>query len=206
MSENVQTVLTDEASEMASAGMIARLGWLSYSQGFVCGLTAAQWTALRYFASANCFSRTVSAFAEHHATTRGTASQTVKSLVTQGLLTRTRSKSDGRSARIDLSERGRVLYSHDPFADLAGAIAELPQGLQTKLHSALERLTGRLAGQRQKPSFGACPSCLHLAKCPPCEGSPGDYFCRQENEPIEESSLEEICLNYQPGSGSPACQ
>ncbi len=83
-------------SATQAADMIARLGWLSYSQGFVCGLTAAQWTALRYFARANCFSRTVSAFADYHATTRGTASQTVKSLVTQGLLTRTRSKSDAR--------------------------------------------------------------------------------------------------------------
>ncbi len=68
-------------SATQAADMIARLGWLFYSQGFVCGLTAAQWTALRYFARANCFSRTVSAFADYHATTRGTASQTVKGLV-----------------------------------------------------------------------------------------------------------------------------
>ena len=36
-------------------------------------LTPAQWTALRYFARANRFSRTPSAFSEFHATTRGTA-------------------------------------------------------------------------------------------------------------------------------------
>jgi hypothetical protein len=42
------------------------------------GLTANQWNALRYFAEANRFSRTVSAYAAYNATTRGTASQTIK--------------------------------------------------------------------------------------------------------------------------------
>jgi DNA-binding MarR family transcriptional regulator len=62
------------------------------------GLTANQWNALRYFAEANRFSRTVSAYAAYNATTRGTASQTIKALETQGYLTRTRYDRDARSA------------------------------------------------------------------------------------------------------------
>ena len=64
------------------AELAAHLGRIAYgegSEGSVEGLTPAQRTALRYFSKANRFSRTVSAFAEFHATTRGTASQTVKS-------------------------------------------------------------------------------------------------------------------------------
>ena len=183
--------------------MITRLGRLAHGQGFVCGLTTAQWTALRYFARANRFSRTLSAFAEYHATTRGTASQTVKSLVAQGLLTRTRSKSVGRSARFDLTERGHVVYGHDPFKDLVRAIAELPQGLQVKLQAGLERVTGRMAHKRQRQPFGTCPSCLYLEECVSCEDYVKDYFCRLENEPIEESKREEICINYEPRAGTP---
>ena len=43
---------------------------------------------LRYFARANTFSRTPSAFAEFQATTRGTASQAIKVLEARGYLAR----------------------------------------------------------------------------------------------------------------------
>jgi len=184
---------------MKAAEMIARLGRLSHGQG--CGLTPAQWTALRYFAYANRFSRTLSAFADYHATTRGTASQTLKSLVTQGLLIRTRSKSDRRSARFDLSERGRVVHTQDPFEDLVRATAELPQDLQAELHAALERVTSRMARERQKPPFGNCRNCLHLEEYLPREDNVTDYFCRKEDKPIVESRLEEICIEYEPSAG-----
>lgn len=184
-----------------AAELVARLGRLAHGQG--CGLTPAQWTALRYFSQANQFSRTLSAFADYHATTRGTASQTVKSLVAQGLLIRTPSKSDRRSARFDLSERGRVVYAQDCFEDLVLAITELPQDLQTALHVALEHVTTRIARERQKPLFGTCPNCLHLKKCVRRDDDDNvtEYFCRVEEKPIVASRLEEICINHEPGGG-----
>ncbi len=182
--------------------MMAHLARLAHGEGFVCGLTAAQWTALRYFARANRFSRTVSAFANYHATTRGTASQTVKSLASQGYLTRTRLESDGRSARFDLTEAGRELTGNDPFEDLVRAIAELPQGLQGKLLVALERVMGHMARERQKRPFGTCPFCGHLEQCVYRKDEAIEYFCRLENEPIEPSELEEICINFEPSARS----
>ncbi len=181
---------------------MVHLGRLAHGEGFVCGLTVAQWTALRYFARANRFSRTVSAFANYHATTRGTASQTVKSLVSQGYLTRTRLESDGRSARFDLTEAGRVLYGNDPFEDLVRAIAELPQGLQGNLLVALERVMGHMARERQKRPFGTCPFCGHLDECVNRKDEVIEYFCRLENEPLEPSEIEQICINFEPGAGS----
>src|SRR6516225_1312032 len=50
---------------------------------------------LRFFARANSFSRTPSAFAEFQATTRGTASQSIKALEAGGYLVRQRSQADG---------------------------------------------------------------------------------------------------------------
>jgi DNA-binding MarR family transcriptional regulator len=78
------------------------------------GLTPAQWAVLRYFARANRFSRTPSAFAAFHGTIRGTASQTIKSLETRGYLRRTRSEADGRSARLDLIGKARAILAHAP--------------------------------------------------------------------------------------------
>src|ERR1700737_2503624 len=88
------------------AELVLRLGRIASGEGLVEGLTPAQWTVLRYFARANRFSRTPSAFAAFHGTTRGTASQTIKNLEIQGYLTRMRwpsfftlSKRKGRCTR-----------------------------------------------------------------------------------------------------------
>ena len=75
-------------SERAVAELIVHLGRMAHGDGVVCGLTPVQWTALRYFALANRFSRGPSSFAEWHGTTRGTASQTTENPVTQGYLVR----------------------------------------------------------------------------------------------------------------------
>ena len=90
------------------AELVLRLGRIASGEGLVEGLTPAQWTVLRYFARANRFSRTPSAFAAFHGTTRGTASQTIKNLEIQGYLTRIRSQADGRSAR--RRSRGNGFY------------------------------------------------------------------------------------------------
>jgi len=62
-----------------TAENVLRLAWLSQGEGFACGQTSAQWNALRYFGRANGPSRTLLAFADYHATTRGTGS-----IVSQG--------------------------------------------------------------------------------------------------------------------------
>jgi DNA-binding MarR family transcriptional regulator len=75
------------------------------AEGFDGKLSHAQWVALRYFARANTFSRTPSAFAEFQATTRGTASQTIKTLEAGGHMVRQRSKEDGRSVSLRLTSK-----------------------------------------------------------------------------------------------------
>jgi len=176
------------------AGMIARLGYLSYSEGFVCGLTAAQWTALRYFAKANKFSKTLLAFADYHATTRGTASQTVKSLVSQGLLSRTRSLSDGRSAHFDLTDRGLLVHGQDPIIDMAHEFESLSQDQQEELVNLLKRITSRFAVKRQRSHCGYCENCIHMETAMSNNGNNLDYFCREKISPIEVAELNKMCI------------
>src|SRR4029453_16059492 len=104
-----------EIGGRAAAYLVLRLSRAGLREGFVEAMTSAQWMALRYFSRDNRFSRTVSAFAEFHATTRGTASQSVKSLIKQGYLARIPSDRDGRSARLDLTDNAKSILVRDPF-------------------------------------------------------------------------------------------
>ncbi len=184
-------------SERAVAELIAHLGRIAHGDGFAAGLTPAQWTALRYFASANRFSRTPSAFAEFHATTRGTASQTNESLVARGYLVRTRSEADGRSTRLDLTDRARAILADDPFEALVRAAGALPPGARGQLANALERMLGHVARERSKRPFGSCTSCEHLEG----EGKP-PYRCGCLGEPLAEAELQQLCINFAPGRNS----
>ena len=184
------------------AELIAHLGRIASGDGFVSGLTAAQWTALRYFARANRFSRTVSAFAEFHATTRGTASQTVKGLVSEGYLTRTRSEADGRSIRLDLTDKARAILGDDPFEALVRAAGVLPPGARGQFAANLERMLGHVARERGKRPFGMCPSCAHLECEHGCMQDRPSYECGLMRQPLEPAELGEICVSYEPGKAS----
>lgn len=196
-------VAKESPSPLAAAEMLAHLGRLAQGDGFRCGLTTAQWTALRFFARANRFSRTVSAFADYHSTTRGTASQTVKSLVTNGYLKRVRSSSDRRSARLDLTPKGERLHAQDPFQDLETAIEALPVSLRSGLCTALERVMGSVAARRGKRPFGTCPNCCHLEECPCRTEADPPFICRHLEQPLESGELEQICINFDASGNGP---
>jgi DNA-binding MarR family transcriptional regulator len=188
-----------DSGERVVADLIAQLGRIAHGEGFLGGLTPAQWSALRYFSRANRFSRTVSAFAEFHATTRGTASQTVKSLVNRGYLTRMRSERDGRSARLDMTEKGKAALADDPFEILAGAARALSPTARSGLESALERMLRHVAQEYGRCLFGMCPSCMHLRGNGSCvEGRP-PYECGFLDEPLEKDELDRLCVNFAPG-------
>jgi len=131
-----------EIGGRAAADLVLRLSRAALGEGFVEALTSAQWMALRYFSRANRFSRTVSAFAEFHATTRGTASQTVKGLIEQGYLARIPSETDGRSARVDLTDSAKAILARDPLRVLVDAAEALPGRLRGQLVKLLERMLG----------------------------------------------------------------
>jgi DNA-binding MarR family transcriptional regulator len=182
----------------AMAELVFHLGRIASGEGLVEGLTAAQWAVLRYFAQANRFSRTPSAFAAFHATTRGTASQTIKSLETQGYLTRMRSKDDGRSVRLVLAEKARAILANDPFESLVRAADSLPSSVQGHFANALQRMLGQVAQERGKPPFGTCTSCQHLESdgCSREEHTPTPYACGFTSEPLLLEELDGICINF----------
>ena len=181
------------------ADMILHLGHIASREALVLGLTPAQWAALRYLAQANRFSRTPSAFAAFHCTTRGTASQTIKGLEILAYLTRRRSEADGRSARLDLTDKARAVLDHDPIGALVRAADALPLGARGHFASSLQSILGQVARERGSPPFGACVSCKHLEGYGCSRGGQAQYACGYMNEPLLLTELDGLCINYVPG-------
>ena len=184
-----------------AAELVIHLARLAQSAGGH-KLTPAQWTALRFFARANRLSRTPSAFSAFHATTRGTASQTVKSLVALGLLERHRNEDDGRSIRFELTAAGRTMLDDDPLQALSARIERLPTAARAGLLEVLQSLAGALARGQEAPVFGTCTDCAH------CDVPPGGDapFCRCAEATLLAGEMEALCIEFRPrpGSGSAA--
>ncbi len=179
------------------AELVTQLGRYAYGATPAAGLTPAQWTALRYFSRANRFSRTVSAFAEFHATTRGTASATVKSLVQGRYLKRTPSSSDGRSAQLDVTSKARRILSNDPFQRLTRATDVLSTTTRRAVTRGLDRMLGELAQDLDKPRFGVCTDCRHLCGDGCCLQGQPPYECGLLNEPLAEPEIGQLCVNFE---------
>ena len=188
-----------DVSARTVAELVVQLGCLTRGEGFVANLTFAQWTALRYFSCANRFSRTVSAFAEFHGTTRGTASQTIKSLVLNDYLTRKRSKSDGRSIDFTLTTKSKKLLAEDPFEALVEAASALSNSAFHTVERSLERMLRKMTQQQGKRHFGMCPNCRYFQDGGYYTNQESDYHCAWIDEPLKEAETQQLCVNFLPG-------
>jgi DNA-binding MarR family transcriptional regulator len=177
-----------------TAELVLHLGRIASSEG----LTAAQWAVLRYFARANRFSRTPSAFAAVHGTTRGTASQTIKNLEAQGYLTSVRSQTDKRSIQLIITDKARSVLQNDLFESLVRAVDGLPTGIHADFSNILERILGHVARESGKPHFGTCASCKYLQGDGCGQEGQAPYTCSFAGEPLHTEELSEVCINFFP--------
>lgn len=185
------------------AELIVHLGRITSGDGLVEGLTPGQWSVLRYFARANRFSRTPSAFAAFHSTTRGTVSQAIKSLVTQGYLRQTRSEADGRSVRLDLTDNARAIIEKDPLEALTRAADALPPSVRSQFSNGLQRMLDHVASETGAPPFGTCKTCAHFEGDGCCQEGLATYACGFLNSQLIEEELDELCINFSTGKAAP---
>jgi DNA-binding MarR family transcriptional regulator len=129
-----------------TAELLLQVGRLVQAEGYDGELSPAQWMALRYFGRANPFSRNPSAFAEFQATTRGTATQTIKSLEAGGYLVRRPSKVDKRSVSLRLTNKGKKALARDPFEVLVRAVDSLDAKEKAAMHDALHQVLTTVIG------------------------------------------------------------
>ena len=182
--------------EQTVAELVEQLGRCACSEAFAAGLNPAQWAALRYFERANRFSRTVSAFAQYHGTTRGTASQTIRSLVRKGYLLRLPAKHDQRSFRLDLTDTARQALGSDPFGEFVSAASALPAAQCSALAEGLRAILDQVLEKRARRPFGVCTSCEHLCALDG-EGEGGcGHHCRLQDELLAHQELGRICVDH----------
>jgi len=175
------------------AELLIHIGRSSRGDDSAPPLTAAQWTCLRFFARANRVSRTPSAFASFQVTTRGTASQTIKTLEEKGLLARFRSDRDGRSVRLEITEQGHEVLNADPLADLLSVIDVIKPKERAAFLATLSHLSETLAGLKGAQAFGTCEACTHYTS------SDGKSYCACIAAELAPDDVGKLCVNF--GSG-----
>jgi len=179
------------------------VGRLVQAEGYEGELSPAQWMALRFFARANSFSRTPSAFAEFQATTRGTASQAIKALEAGGYLVRQRSQADGRSVTLRLTDKGHEAVARDPFEVLVRAVDSLNAQEQTAMRDALHHVLTTIAASGAHQHFGVCQDCAYLGGetyCDSTRASQSALGCLLFGVPMEPHDASLLCVHFQPKS------
>jgi DNA-binding MarR family transcriptional regulator len=189
-------------SARETAELLLVMGRLVQAEGYDGELSPAQWMALRFFARANPFSRTPSAFAEFQATTRGTASQAIKALEAGGYLVRQRSEADGRSVTLRLTDKSNEALKRDPFEALVRAVDSLDAEERSAMHHALHQVLTTLAASGAHRRFGVCRDCTYLDR--ECRNltsaSPSTLRCLLFGVPIKPADAGLLCVHFQPKS------
>ena len=190
-------------SARETAELLLLVGRLVQAEGYQGELSPAQWMALRYFARANSFSRTPSAFAEFQATTRGTASQAIKALEAGGYLGRQRSQADGRSVTLKLTDKGHEAVARDPFEVLVRAVASLDAEEQSAMRGAMHHVLTTVAASGAHRRFGVCQDCAQLGGETCCSSTSATGLaleCLLFGAPIEPEDAGLLCVHFQPKS------
>jgi DNA-binding MarR family transcriptional regulator len=190
-------------SARETAELLLLVGRLVQADGYGGELSPAQWMALRFFARANSFSRTPSAFAEFQATTRGTASQAIKALEAGGYLVRQRSQADGRSVTLRLTDKGHEVIARDPFEALVRAVGSLNAQEQAATRDALHHVLTIVAADGAHRHFGVCQDCAYLSGemyRDSTRASRSALECLLFGLPIEQDDAGLLCAHYRPKS------
>jgi DNA-binding MarR family transcriptional regulator len=188
-------------SARETAELLLQVGRLVQTEGYDGELSPAQWMALRFFARANPFSRTPSAFAEFQATTRGTATQAIKALEAGGYLVRRPFKTDGRSVSLRLTSKGKKALARDPFEVLVRAVDSLGARERTAMHRALQQVLSTLATSGTHRRFGVCQDCTYFGR-EMCGNLPSSGTLAAEclflGVPIQLKDVGLLCVHFQP--------
>lgn len=151
-----------------------------------------QLSALMYLARCNRYSNTPLGVTDYLGLTKGTVSQSLKTLESKGLIVKSQDARDKRSVHLELTPAARELLDAVlPPAFLASAAQQMDANAEQ-----LETLLGELLRNVQRgndiASFGLCKTCrFHREE----NGAP---FCGLTHEPLTPGDAELICREHHP--------
>lgn len=165
--------------------LINRLARLDSAQGWTEDLNPTQRVMLGYLAQANRFSRSPSHVAEYLGTTRGTATQSLKSLLQKGYVTEHRSEVDKRVISYNLTIAGREMACAP--APLQTALSTIGDKQQQVLQCLLKNLILDIVAQNKGREFGLCKDCAHH------QNRSGAPYCALLKVVLTPGETEQIC-------------
>lgn len=183
-----------------AAALIERIGRLIGSESHAAGLQPVHWEVLRYLSKANRFSQTAAALTAFLGLTKGTVSQTLKTLEAKGLIRKRVDTRDRRSNHLMLSAKGQRVLQRDPMAAITSAIETLPADTAAAMTQGLESTLSTLLATQGRRPFGQCQSCDYFAATHP-EGTP--HFCQLLAEPLTADDGDKICFEQQRAGHEP---
>ena len=118
--------MKDDVTPEAIAGMFEQASRLVHGARFAGGLTPAQWTALKYFAEAPPFQKTMASLARFQGLTLAPITRTVRTLMDKGLVDRHPNPRSKRADLIIVNKAGRQMLGQNPRAQIAEVVAKVP--------------------------------------------------------------------------------
>lgn len=150
-------------------------------------LKLVQLEALYYLSRANRYSVTTLTVAEALALTKGTTSQTLKTLVEKGFVERRSDKDDGRVVHHDLTSIGlRIVAECYPVS----ALESLCEDRVLNLNEVLTELLRSLQVEQGRVAFGVCKGCKYFS-----QAATGGT-CGVTKEPLSKRDCLKICREF----------
>jgi DNA-binding MarR family transcriptional regulator len=164
------------------------------------GLNPAQWEALRYLSRANRFSNSPGALTRYLGATKGTVSQTVKSLEAKGYLEKAPRSGKRGSISLTLTEKATAALAADPWARLSGDVASLRGKTRRRLAKGLSELLTTELRRSGGPQFGLCSECRYFREHGKETGSGDAHSCMLFDDKLSDTDVALICIEFQPAN------
>ena len=119
-------------------------------------------------------------------------------------MVRQRSKADGRSVSLRLTDKGHEAVARDPFEVLVRAVDSLDAEEQTAMHHALHQVLTTVAASGAHRRFGVCQDCAYLGGEMCCSLTSANLTapeCLLLGVPIQPEDAGLLCVHFQPTGG-----
>ncbi len=193
--------MANEDDDDVSPGMIVwpleRLARLMRAREHDDGLNPAQWEALRYLDRANGFSNSPGALTQYLGATKGTISQTVKSLESKGFIAKSARDGEKRSIVLVLTAQGKAVLAKDPWKQMADSAGELGNKTRRRLARGLKEMLAAELARGQLKSFGLCATCRFFREKGRSADSSGPHHCMLLNVPLSAADSQRICVEHE---------
>lgn len=157
------------------------------------GLNPAQWEALRFLARANRFSNSPGALTSYLGATKGTVSQTLKSLEAKGFVVKAPRGGRRGSLSLDLTPKAIEALAADPWTRFSADAAELRGKTRRRLAKGLSELLTIELARRGAPRFGICADCRYFREA----ASDASPVCMLFDEKLTEADTGRICIAFE---------